>query len=160
LTAPRFAAAGVRGAEWFGERIAKPWRKGSAAMRRTDPGFNSNIEEYRVRLLARRSELLPRRPVKFDMLAQVGHLPNEDQVMLLHDEFVSIRLTRLERETLNQIDSALKRLDFGVYGICIECGGPISARRLQAIPWASRCVRCEERMSSGPDPTEMSGRAA
>lgn len=127
-------------------------------MRRTDSKVN--LTDCRALLLSRRAELLPRHPVRFDMLAQVGHLPNEDQVMLLHDEFVSIRLSSLERWTLNQIDAALERMDAGEYGICIECGGLISARRLQAIPWASRCVRCEERMSAGLDPTEMSGRAA
>jgi DnaK suppressor protein len=129
-------------------------------MGRKDPTFNSRIADYRALLLARRSALLPRRPVKFDMLAQLGHLPNEDQVMLLHDEFVSIKLSGLERETLRQIDAALERLESGEYGLCIECGEPISARRLAAIPWASRCTRCEEQMSSGPDPTEMNGKAA
>ena len=105
-------------------------------------------------------------------LIAVGSLPNiyhlvelkdtyhQYVVMLLHDESVSITLTSLERETLNQIDTALERLDSGEYGTCIECGKPISGRRLQAIPWASRCVKCEEHMSAGPDPTEMSGRAA
>jgi DnaK suppressor protein len=119
-----------------------------------------NLAELRTLLLAKRSELLPRRTVKFDMLAQVGHLPNEDQVMLLHDEFVSMKLSNLERETLNRIDAALERLDSGEYGFCIECSGTISARRLEAIPWASRCVQCEEHLGAGPDSSERTGKAA
>lgn len=66
----------------------------------TSMRVNNNTGDYRALLLARRSILRPRCPVKFDMLAQVGHLPNEDQVMLLPDESVSITLTSLERETL------------------------------------------------------------
>jgi RNA polymerase-binding protein DksA len=128
-------------------------------MRTTDRKAN-HIEDYRSLLLVKRSELLPKHPGKFDLLAETGHLPDEDKVMLLHDEFVSMRLTTLQRETLKHIDAALERLTSGEYGICIECGDPISARRLRAIPWASRCIRCEENTSAGPDPTELSGKAA
>jgi RNA polymerase-binding transcription factor DksA len=34
----------------------------------------------------------------------------------------------------------------GVYGDCAECGEPISLKRLEAIPWASHCVGCQEFM--------------
>ncbi len=118
------------------------------------------IENCRALLLAKRLELLRRRPTKFDMLAQAGHPPPEDQAMILHDEFVAIRLTNWERETLKLVDTALAKLHSGDYGICVECERPISPKRLQAIPWASRCIRCEERICSGPDQVEVNDRAA
>ncbi|NWF86050.1 MAG: TraR/DksA C4-type zinc finger protein, partial [Bryobacteraceae bacterium] len=31
----------------------------------------------------------------------------------------------------------------GVYGICVECEEPISERRLEALPWALHCIRCQ-----------------
>jgi len=38
---------------------------------------------------------------------------------------------------------ALDRMHAGSYGLCQECGEPIGAKRLAAVPWANRCVRCQ-----------------
>ena len=43
-----------------------------------------------------------------------------------------------------QIRQALQRIEAGYYGECFECGEPISEARLQALPWALRCVSCEQ----------------
>jgi DnaK suppressor protein len=122
--------------------------------------LNNGNEGCRALLMSKRSELLPRRAVKFDTLAQAGQLPEDDQVTVLHDEFIALKLSNLERKTLAAIDTALKRLDAGEYGICMECGVQISAKRLDAIPWAERCIRCAEHVGTGPDSTELSCRAA
>ena len=44
------------------------------------------------------------------------------------------------RETLWQIDAALKRIEDGTYGICAIKGEPIGVERLRAIPWTDRCI--------------------
>ncbi len=64
------------------------------------------------------------------------------QSMSRRDEAVGI-LDTLTR-TLTQVDAALMAIELGLYGICVECDEPISSRRLQAIPWALHCVRCQE----------------
>lgn len=46
------------------------------------------------------------------------------------------------RARLAAIDAALAALDAGTYGVCEVCGGPIGEERLEAIPGATRCVRC------------------
>ena len=38
---------------------------------------------------------------------------------------------------------ALDRMREGSYGLCQDCGEPIGARRLAAVPWTGRCVRCQ-----------------
>lgn len=43
------------------------------------------------------------------------------------------------------IDDALRRLEAGRYGYCVACRKGISARRLNALPLASRCQACERR---------------
>ena len=43
-----------------------------------------------------------------------------------------------------QIELALERLETGDYGVCEDCGDPISPKRLQAAPWALLCVGCQE----------------
>lgn len=47
-------------------------------------------------------------------------------------------------QLIADIRAALKRLADGSYGTCAECDEPIPTRRLQAIPWAVCCVRCQE----------------
>jgi DnaK suppressor protein len=44
---------------------------------------------------------------------------------------------------LASIDSALARLDDGTYGQCGRCGQPITQERLEALPYATRCIECK-----------------
>ena len=44
--------------------------------------------------------------------------------------------------TATEVDRALERLSAGTYGTCERCGAPIPEERLEAIPWAGRCVSC------------------
>jgi DnaK suppressor protein len=53
-----------------------------------------------------------------------------------------------EQHLLADVEEALRRLQDGTYGSCLTCGQPIPDRRLEAIPWAVRDVKCEERLVS------------
>jgi len=53
-------------------------------------------------------------------------------------------LLEMQGETLRRIGDALDRLDEGSYGLCSHCGAEISARRLEALPFATRCRGCEQ----------------
>ena len=59
-------------------------------------------------------------------------------------EDVELALVQMKRETVKRIDDALARLDGNEYGRCLECGDDISAARLRALPFAVRCVACED----------------
>jgi DnaK suppressor protein len=52
-------------------------------------------------------------------------------------------LASLQADTLEKIDDALERLAAGEYGYCEDCGDEIPARRLDALPFAVRCLACE-----------------
>jgi RNA polymerase-binding protein DksA len=41
---------------------------------------------------------------------------------------------------LVEIDAALGRIDNGTYGLCVACGRPIGADRLEAVPYATLCI--------------------
>lgn len=43
---------------------------------------------------------------------------------------------------LDLVEAALARLDAGTYGACVQCGRPVGGERLEAIPWAARCIDC------------------
>lgn len=49
-------------------------------------------------------------------------------------------------DTLRQIEEALERIDDGEYGICAECEEPIPEGRLELVPHAIFCVRCQEQI--------------
>jgi len=73
--------------------------------------------------------------IKFDTLAKMGRVAEEDQAQLSHDEFISLRLNSLDYVQLKLIEEALDRIEAGDYGICLSCEEPIPAKRLQALPW-------------------------
>lgn len=53
-------------------------------------------------------------------------------------------LLQMQGATLDEIDCALRRLNEGRYGFCYDCGTSISAIRLRALPFATRCRVCEQ----------------
>jgi DnaK suppressor protein len=48
------------------------------------------------------------------------------------------------RTQLRKVESALERIATGDFGICSDCGGAIGLKRLQALPWAHKCIECQE----------------
>lgn len=44
---------------------------------------------------------------------------------------------------LASIDAALARIDNGTYGVCANCGRAISGERLEALPYATKCIDCK-----------------
>jgi DnaK suppressor protein len=44
---------------------------------------------------------------------------------------------------LQAINEALERIDEGTFGTCRRCGKPIAEERLDAIPYANRCIDCK-----------------
>ena len=60
-------------------------------------------------------------------------------------EDISLRQLSTHKENLQRIDEALRKLDEGTYGICEDCGEPISDQRLKILPFAIYCTDCQER---------------
>ena len=50
---------------------------------------------------------------------------------------------------LKTLTQALERIQHGNLGECAECGGDIEPKRLEAIPWARYCVKCQEAREQG-----------
>lgn len=55
---------------------------------------------------------------------------------------------------LREIDIALERMASGLYGVCEDCGGPISEERLEVFPMATTCIECQRRREAVPDQFE------
>jgi DnaK suppressor protein len=52
-------------------------------------------------------------------------------------------------ERIDRLTAALKRVEEGTYGTCIECDKPIAPARLRAIPEVATCVSCQEKLERG-----------
>ncbi len=57
-----------------------------------------------------------------------------------YEQEFAIGLIESERETLKEIDAALRRIADSTYGICLKTHKPISKARLRAKPWAQYCI--------------------
>ena len=55
-----------------------------------------------------------------------------------------MRLAEVDAQKAQLLEEAIHRLAEGSYGKCIDCGGPIEAKRLQVVPWAQRCLEDQE----------------
>jgi RNA polymerase-binding transcription factor DksA len=47
------------------------------------------------------------------------------------------------RPLLDQVDSALSRIDQGKYGVCTDCSGPVEGHRMVMEPYSTRCTGCQ-----------------
>jgi DnaK suppressor protein len=47
------------------------------------------------------------------------------------------------RDTLHEVQEALKRMDAGTYGVCQRCGKPVAEERLEALPATRLCISCK-----------------
>jgi DnaK suppressor protein len=71
-----------------------------------------------------------------------------------HEEWLFLNRNTLDMQLLRELEAALRRIEQGTYGVCPECEEPISAKRLDAVPWAKFCVSCQERLAAGGEPEE------
>lgn len=67
-----------------------------------------------------------------------------DEIQYASERDLAIRNVDRESILLRQVKAALQRIHDGGFGICIECESAISPKRLAAVPWASRCIQCQE----------------
>ena len=66
-----------------------------------------------------------------------------------YDQEFTLGLIENEQATLEQVQTALSRLDAGKFGLCEECGEPIAKTRLQALPYTKHCIQCARKLENG-----------
>ncbi len=77
-----------------------------------------------------------------------------------HEEVTS-QMAEVESRELAKIDDAISRISDGNYGGCEGCGKPIPLARLQALPYATLCIKCQVKLeeSGFNDWSELSAHA-
>ena len=114
-------------------------------------GQKPNLAEYRNVLEAKAEEV--RRSMSAQKAAQVVarlDVPSDegDLSQQHHEEWIFLNRNTIDMKLLREVSDALHRIDHDHYGICMECDEPISAKRLEAVPWARYCVTCQERIAA------------
>ena len=114
---------------------------------------NTDLIPHRQRLLALRARL------QGDMTQMEDNALNKDKATSVPtdmeelgsddaDQELTVSLLGSEKDVLDQIDGALKRIEDGSYGRCETCSGTIPKSRLEAIPYAAQCVRCASKQEN------------
>src|SRR5262245_33926524 len=67
-----------------------------------------------------------------------------DEVQLAGERELAIRNLDRESQLLRSVRLALARSADGSYGVCLHCEEDISPKRLNAVPWTSYCLQCQE----------------
>jgi len=109
------------------------------------------MSDLKARLLARRSRLLRGIKNQLGALRQSREHVASDTADIASDalqDFESLRLAEFEVQELRKIEGAIRRIDGGTFDVCEECNGPIGRERLRALPYASLCVRCQQRLEA------------
>lgn len=99
-------------------------------------GIRAALLEERARLLGDREETI----VAPDQMTYGSQAAAASQVFAQQRD---LALRDRADHQLVLIDEALARLDAGTFGTCVRCGRPIPAERLEALPWAPRCIDCQ-----------------
>jgi RNA polymerase-binding transcription factor len=65
------------------------------------------------------------------------------------DREIDYTLEEHDERMLAAIDAALRRIEDGTFGICVNCGARIAPERLEAMPWATLCIDCKRKEERG-----------
>lgn len=104
-----------------------------------------DLKKIKASLLERKNELeellhkLSTEKVSDDQVQDPG-----DQALTATMENLKTSLQDTDFQEYKRIEQALKKIEDGTYGICIDCGGEISEKRLKWYPNAARCLSCQE----------------
>ena len=66
-----------------------------------------------------------------------------DEIQDASERDLAIRNVDRESRLLRDVKAALRRIPDGSFGTCIDCESAISPKRLAAVPWAPRCIQCQ-----------------
>ncbi|MGD0460107.1 MAG: TraR/DksA family transcriptional regulator [Terriglobia bacterium] len=109
----------------------------------------SDLLRYKNLLLSKRQELTTGKSL-VDSISTAGELRGDsvDMATGKTDAATQIRLHQTNGKLFRAIEDALARIRREGFGICEECGQPISKARLEAVPWTRWCRDCKERQDS------------
>ena len=71
-----------------------------------------------------------------------NHIGDDSDIVYEQERLLTVREELNNRRV--RIEQALKKMDKGTWGTCESCGNPIPAERLEALPFVTLCISCQE----------------
>lgn len=115
----------------------------------------NNTQNFKRALVAKADELR-RSQISKDEIAIERNAEILDEIQRTSDREIAMAFMTRDWHTALLVSEALQRIETGEYGTCVECDEPISERRLNAIPWAKYCIRCQEHADAQRDHYDLS----
>jgi len=109
-------------------------------MKATTPAELAGIQEVLERKVAELVHVLRNR----DGIAIEKSADQMDEIQYASERDLAIGNVDRESTLLGHVKAALRRIHDGSFGVCADCESAISPKRLVAIPWAPRCIQCQE----------------
>jgi DnaK suppressor protein len=111
-------------------------------------------------ILERKEAELSRLLRKRDDIAIEKSADQMDEIQYATERDLAIRNVDRDSTLLRSVTAALRRIHDGSFGKCLECEVAISPKRLQAVPWAPRCIKCQSAADeNGRESADVSGEA-
>ena len=110
------------------------------------------VKVYRDRLLGRREGLVGQVMEAEQYSRERDSEATQDPADMAANAYTKELLFSMsanDRRFLELIDEALVRIEAGEYGACVHCGEPVQDKRLEAVPWARHCLRCQDLQERG-----------
>ncbi|OLE51793.1 MAG: hypothetical protein AUG51_21270 [Acidobacteria bacterium 13_1_20CM_3_53_8] len=110
------------------------------------------VKSYRDRLLARREGLVGQVEAAEMYSRERDSEATQDPADMAANAYTKellVSMSANDRKLLELIDEALDRIEEGEYGECVHCGEPVQEKRLEAVPWARHCLRCQDLQERG-----------
>jgi len=105
-----------------------------------------NLGHYKELLLAKRRALIATKAGTESPAPSSGGEKGDlvDHASAALEADLRVRLRETDSKLLRAIDEALGRIEHNTFGVCQACRKPISAARLDAVPWSRLCRACKE----------------
>ena len=107
---------------------------------------------YREKLIQKKEEIL----VAYNKNKTYGKEADEEGAQDVADKAASsytkeflFSLSNNERDVLQLVEEALVRVGTDGFGVCVVCEDEMDRKRLEAVPWAKRCLSCQEKQEQG-----------
>ncbi len=108
------------------------------------------FESVRKKLIGMRQAIISEAKAEVDQILSEGDKYNgvsddgDFADVAFRDAIQGSKLTR-HRLQLRDIEEALRKIEEGTYGVCNDCEEDIPVGRLNVMPFALRCVDCQEK---------------
>ena len=113
--------------------------------------FNSkDLEHFRKELIALRDRLTGQvARMRQDSLTRDDEVNPEEDGTDAFDRLFTLERAGSDQDIIFTIDESIRAIDGGEYGVCEVCSNLIEKPRLQALPFAKNCIRCQSEMERG-----------